>query len=77
MASHPARHTVTGGSTDSAAHAARPPIPRRRLLALLAGAVGLLGALGLGIWAFLGSSGPSTSTPTSAQLITVTPAHHR
>jgi hypothetical protein len=75
---HPARHTVTGAPAASAAHAARPPIHLARLLALLAATAGVLALFALGIWAFLGSVEPSSgSTPSSAQLITVSPSQHR
>lgn len=76
MTPHPARHTVTGPPSRQAAHAARPPMPTARLLGITGVAATLLGLLGLGLWALLASGGPATSTPTSAQLITVTPSAH-
>ena len=57
-------------------HAARPPMPPARLMATVATGVVLLAAIGLGVWAYLGAPGPSTSTPTSARLITVSPSVH-
>ena len=76
MASHPAGHTVTGPPTGSAAHAARPPVPVARLMAILGSGVLLLAAIGVGVSAVLASTGPSTGTPTSARLITVSPSGH-
>lgn len=54
------------------AHAARPGIGTGRLVAAVAGVAVLLGTLVIGIAALSRSGGPATSTPTSAQLITVT-----
>lgn len=76
MTSHPPGHTVTGTPTASAAHAARPPVPVARLMAILAAGAVLLAAVGLGVSAGLASTGPSTGTPTSARLITVSPSEH-
>ncbi len=76
MASHPAGHTVTGPPSGPAAHAARPSVPLARLMVVVAAAAVLVALLGVGIWAYLGSVGPSTSTPTSAKLITVAPSGH-
>jgi hypothetical protein len=73
MTPHPAGHTVTGAPTGSAAHAARPPVPLRRLLAIVAAGALLTALIGLGIAAHLGSTGPATSRPASARLITVSP----
>ena len=74
MTSHPVRHTVTGPPGRSPAHAARPPAPVARVIAIGAAGFVLLAMIGLGVWAYLGSPGPSTSTPTSARLITVSPS---
>lgn len=74
MTSHPVRHTVTGPPARSPAHAARPPAPVARVLAIATAGAALLAMTGLGVWAYLGSPGPSTSTPTSARLITVSPS---
>lgn len=71
MTTHPDGHTVTGAPTGSAAHAARPTTPLRRLVVTVAVSAGVVGLLGVGMWAYSGSTGPATSTPTSAQLITV------
>ena len=67
-------HRVTAISTTRAAHAARPAASPARTVAVV-GVVGALGlAAGLGVGALLRSTGPSTSTLTSAQLMTVTPS---
>lgn len=76
MTPDPARHTVTGPPPRPAAHFARPPMPPAHLLATTAAAAIVLALIGLGLWALLASGGPATSTPTSAQLITVTPSAH-
>ncbi|MEI6251243.1 MAG: hypothetical protein WCP30_00355 [Mycobacteriaceae bacterium] len=76
MTPHPARHTVTGLPAGSPAHAARPSVPPAHLVVVLATGAVLLAAITLGIWAYLGSTGHSTSTPTSAELITVSPSGH-
>lgn len=76
MSSPPARHTVTGPPRGKATHAARPAPPPARLIATIAAAGVALAAFGLGAWALLGSTGPTRSTPTSAQLITVSPPEH-
>lgn len=69
-------HTVTGAPTGRPAHAARPGISAAKAGLVLAalGAVGLAGWLAAG--ALLRSTGPATTTPVSASLITVslTPA---
>ncbi|WP_445167821.1 hypothetical protein ACTXG7_29265 [Mycolicibacterium sp. Dal123E01] len=67
-------HTVTSASTGPAAHARRPGIHRRRLIAAGIGLAAVLTAVGLGTAALLKSPGPTASTLTSASLITVTPA---
>jgi hypothetical protein len=67
-------HTVTGWpGSGRPAHAARPWQPRIRV-ATAVGIVLLLAAMGAAAASCLGSLGPSKSTPTSASLITVTPA---
>ncbi|BBY58423.1 hypothetical protein [Mycolicibacterium sarraceniae] len=66
-------HTVTPGATPGAAHARSPGIRRGRQIAAGVGLVAVLTAVGLGTTALLDSSGPTTSTLTSASLITVTP----
>lgn len=74
----PLSHSVTGPpGTRGAAHAARPVPDRRRLIAGVLGATAVLAALGLGTAACLTTIDRSTSTPTSAQSITVTPATGR
>jgi hypothetical protein len=45
-------------------------------MVVVAAAAVLVALLRVGIWAYLGSVGPSTSTPTSAKLITVAPSGH-
>jgi hypothetical protein len=66
-------HTVTPVSTGPAAHARHPAIRNGRLIAAGAGVAALLAAVGLGTAALLKSAGPTSSTLTSASLITVTP----
>lgn len=51
-------------------------MPIRRIAAIAGTGTVLLGAFGLGVWALLGSTGPTKSTPTSASLITVAPSQH-
>jgi hypothetical protein len=70
----PTQNRVTAIPNTRAAHAARPAASPARVAAVAAivGALGL--AAGLGVTALLGRTGPSTSTPTSAQLMTVTPS---
>jgi nitroreductase len=76
MTSQPVEHTVIAGPTNSAAHAARPPAPLRRLMATTALGAILLAAIALGLTTCLRSLDTPASTPTSAQLITVTPPEH-
>ena len=76
MSSHPPRHTVTGPPRGKATHAARAAPPPARLIATMATGAVLLAGFGLGVWALLETTGPTRSTPTSAQLITVSPPEH-
>ncbi|MCB1263280.1 MAG: hypothetical protein KDB56_01535 [Mycobacterium sp.] len=57
----------------AAAHAARPPIRAGRLIGALAAGCAVLAAVGVGAAACLNHLGPSTSAPTTARSITVTP----
>ncbi|AQT83200.1 hypothetical protein B1R94_29135 [Mycolicibacterium litorale] len=56
-----------------AAHAWRPTARTGRLVAAGVGAAAVVAAVGLGTSALLHSPAPTASTPTSANLITVTP----
>jgi hypothetical protein len=74
----PLAHSVTGPPrVRGAAHAARPVPDPRRLIAGVLGGAAALAVLGLGMAACLTTLDRSTSTPTSAQSITVTPSTGR
>ena len=70
-------HTVTGAPGCVAAHAARPPVRAGRVVLGVVGVATALAALGLAAAACLGTLDPASSTPTSAQSITVTPSAGR
>jgi len=71
--SRPTTHQVTGAALSRRpAHAARPGIGTGTVVAIVAGVAVSLGALVGGTAVLLRSSGPATSTPTSARFITVT-----
>jgi len=75
---HSCRHTVTGLSASrTAQHAARAPVPWARTVTAIAGGAVVLTTVALGAAAWLADGGASDSTPTSARLITVTPAPGR
>jgi len=70
----PSGHTVTGSAKlRRPAHADRTALAPGRVLAGVLGAAVVLSAVGLGAAACLATLGPSTSTPPSAESITVTP----
>jgi len=67
-------HTVTGSvARTRPAHAARPAPPPGRLLACVLGTAAALAALGLATAAGLATLGSTSSTPRSAQSMTVAP----
>jgi len=67
-------HTVTGWPTSRRpAHSDRPLPPPGRLAAVCLGVLAIIGTVLAGA-GWLGSGSSSRSTPTSASLITVTPA---
>ncbi|BBZ78532.1 hypothetical protein MANY_38690 [Mycolicibacterium anyangense] len=70
-----AAHTVAAGDAPvrSAAHAARPAGHHRRLVAAAIGGAAVLTAVWMGTTALLGRDDTNHSSPTSANLITVTP----
>ncbi|MCX2929296.1 hypothetical protein ORI20_03355 [Mycobacterium sp. CVI_P3] len=68
-----APHTVTPAPTRGATHSRHPAIRTGRLVAAGLGVVAVLTAVGVGTAALLRSTGPTSSTLTSASLITVTP----
>ena len=68
------RHTVTGTPPGRPAHAVRPGVPAAKIAATVAGLAALAAAGWFGIGAVLKSTGPTTTTPVSASLITVTPS---
>lgn len=66
------RHTVTGGpARSSPAHADRRWLAPSRVVAAAVGAAAVLAAVGFGAAACLSAVGPTRSTPTSANHITV------
>lgn len=68
-----AAHSVTGATGHRRpAHTARPRGVTVRLAAALAGVIAVAAAIGVGTAALLRSSGPTTSTVTSARHITAT-----
>ncbi|MBJ7400836.1 hypothetical protein [Mycolicibacterium sp.] len=73
MQPHPPTHEVTGLPPVRAAHAARPPVATGPVVIGIASAL-VITAVALGVGILVTSAGPSTSTPTSARLITITPA---
>lgn len=66
-------HRVTGVPTTRAAHAVRPVSPAR-VVGFGAAVAAVAAAAALGVAAVLHDSGPTHSSPTSAQLMTVTPS---
>ncbi|MGB2813457.1 MAG: hypothetical protein WBC17_17270 [Mycobacterium sp.] len=73
MKSSPNTRQVTSAAAPRhPAHAARPGTGTGRLVSAVAGVAVLLGTLVFAIAVLSRSGGPATSTPTSAQLITVT-----
>ncbi len=72
MDSPPSRHTVTGWPGDAGpAHADRRWVAPSRVAAAAVGTAAVLAAVGFGAAACLSSMGPTRSTPTSANQITV------
>ena len=67
------QHQVTGPNAPHAAHAARPPVRTGPLVVGVIVAVAVITAAALFAAVLLKSGGPISTTPTSAQLITVTP----
>jgi len=65
---------VTGSPSRRPAHAARPGVPATKAVVAIAGLAALGTAGWLGATALLKSVGPTTTTPVSASLITVTPS---
>jgi len=66
------RHTVTGWPARSGpAHADRRWVPPTRVATAAVGAAAVLAAVGFGAAACLSAAGPTRSTPTSANQITV------
>ena len=68
------RHRVTGSPNAGATHAARPSLTPARAAATLAAIAALGITVGLGVAVLLRKVGPTSSSPTSAKLITVTPS---
>lgn len=62
---------MTGTPSRRPAHAARPGLPAAKIGALLAAAVALATAGWLGALVWMKSSGPTSTAPVSASLITV------
>ena len=62
---------MTGAPSGPPAHAARPGLPVRTIGVILAALVSLAAAGWLGAAALLRSTGPTTTAPVSASLITV------
>lgn len=62
---------MTGVPAGPPAHAARPGLPAAKAGVILAGLAALTAAGWLGATALLKSTGPSTTAPVSASLITV------
>ncbi len=56
------------------AHADRPWLPTRRLIAAAVAGTAVFAAVGVGAAACLSALGPTRSTPTSAKLMTVPPS---
>lgn len=70
----PLGHTVTGApDTAGPAHAARPRLNPARTVAAVFGVAATLVLVGVGTAALLDSGGPASSSPTSANRITVAP----
>ena len=72
MHPRPPLHKVTGSSAPRDAHAARPSVRTGPLLIGLIGAAVVIVAAALAAAILLKSGGPVSTTPSSAQLITVT-----
>ena len=71
MEPSPPLHQVTGSPAPRAAHAARPPARTGPVVIGIVATIMLVAAVMVAAF-LLTSAGPDKSTPTSAQLITVT-----